>query len=151
MIALGLAVRTGGRPVWAAVLTAAVAATAYATDWEPFTFTEASLTVAGTSVGTVRSVSLSGNNAIERRMRLGSATSKEPLEIGLRDYSGTITTDFDDLTNYGLFTAGTVPGTYTATVRAESGGRSATATVSSVTVRLMTMASPNDASPSTLR
>lgn len=44
MLALGLAVRTGGRPVWAAVLTAAVAATAYATDWEPL--------LAGAAVGT---------------------------------------------------------------------------------------------------
>lgn len=33
--ALALAVRTGGRPIWAAVLTAALAATAFATGWEP--------------------------------------------------------------------------------------------------------------------
>ena len=34
-LAFGLAVRTGGRPIWAAVLTAGLAATAFATDWEP--------------------------------------------------------------------------------------------------------------------
>jgi hypothetical protein len=34
-LALGLAVRTGGRPIWAMLLTAAMAATAFATDWEP--------------------------------------------------------------------------------------------------------------------
>jgi hypothetical protein len=34
-LAFGLAVRTGGRPIWAAVLTAAMAAAAFATDWEP--------------------------------------------------------------------------------------------------------------------
>lgn len=44
LLAFGLAVRTGGRPVWAAVLTAAVAAAAYTSDWEPL--------LAGAAVGT---------------------------------------------------------------------------------------------------
>jgi hypothetical protein len=43
-LALGLAVRTGGRPIWAAVLTAAVAAAAFVTDWQPL--------LAGAAVGT---------------------------------------------------------------------------------------------------
>jgi hypothetical protein len=34
-LALGLAVRTGGRPVWAATLTAVLATAAFATGWEP--------------------------------------------------------------------------------------------------------------------
>jgi hypothetical protein len=34
-LALGLAVRTGGRPIWAMVLTAVVATTAFVTGWEP--------------------------------------------------------------------------------------------------------------------
>ena len=85
----------------------ALATASYDSTWEPFVFTEASLSIAGSSVGTVRDVSISGDNAIETRVRLGSGTSKEPLEIGLRDYSGTITTDFDSLTHYNLFTAGT--------------------------------------------
>ncbi|HET6167076.1 MAG TPA: hypothetical protein VFE07_09635 [Marmoricola sp.] len=34
-LALGLAVRTGGRPIWAAVLTALVGSAAYVTGWEP--------------------------------------------------------------------------------------------------------------------
>ena len=34
-LAFGLAVRTGGRPIWAALLTVAIAATAFATGWEP--------------------------------------------------------------------------------------------------------------------
>ena len=85
----------------------ALATASYDSTWEPFVFTEASLSIDGTPVGTVRDVSLSGDNAIENRIRLGSGTSKEPLEIGLRDYSGTITTDFDSLTHYNLFTSGT--------------------------------------------
>jgi len=84
-----------------------LASASYASDWEPFVFTEASLSIGGTSVATVRDVTLSGNNAIERRIRLGTATSVQPLEIGLRSYTGTITTDFDALTHYALFTAGT--------------------------------------------
>jgi len=43
-LAVGLAVRTGGRPVWAGVLTAAVTVAAYATGWEPL--------VDGAAVGT---------------------------------------------------------------------------------------------------
>jgi hypothetical protein len=34
-LALGLAIRTGGRPVWAALLTAAVVTTAFVTGWTP--------------------------------------------------------------------------------------------------------------------
>ena len=43
-LALGLAVRTGGRPIWAMLLTAAVAIAALVTDWEPL--------LAGAAVGT---------------------------------------------------------------------------------------------------
>lgn len=85
----------------------ALASAAYDTDWQPFVFTEASLTIGGSSAGTVKELSLDGDNAIEARVRLGSATSKEPLEIGLRTYEGTVLTDFDDLTHYNLFVAGT--------------------------------------------
>lgn len=85
----------------------ALAAASYDAAWEPFVFTEASLTIAGTSAGTVRDLSLSGSNAVELRHRLGSANSKQPLEIGLRTYDGTVTTDFDDLTHYNMFVNGT--------------------------------------------
>jgi hypothetical protein len=43
-LALGLAVRTGGRPFLVALLTATIASSAYATDWEPL--------LAGSAVGT---------------------------------------------------------------------------------------------------
>jgi hypothetical protein len=43
-LALGLAVRTGGRPIWAGALTAVLAATAFVTDWDPL--------LAGCAVGT---------------------------------------------------------------------------------------------------
>jgi hypothetical protein len=43
-LALGLAVRTGGRPIWAGVLTALVATAAFVLDWDPL--------LAGAAVGT---------------------------------------------------------------------------------------------------
>jgi hypothetical protein len=43
-LAVGLAVRTGGRPIWAGALTAGVAAAAFVSDWEPLR--------AGAAVGT---------------------------------------------------------------------------------------------------
>ena len=84
-----------------------LATASYDTAWEPFVFTEASLTVAGTSIATVRSLSITGENAIERRVRLGSGVSKEPLQIGRRPYTGTVAMDFDDLTQYAQYVAGT--------------------------------------------
>lgn len=84
-----------------------LATASYPSTWAPFVFTEATVNVTGSPVATVRDVSLTGNNAIERRIRLGVATSVQPLEIGLRSYTGTITTDFDALTHYNLYTAGT--------------------------------------------
>ncbi len=84
-----------------------LASASYDSTWEPFVFTEASLTVAGSPVATVKSVNLSGNNAVETRHRLGSANGLQPLEIGLRDYSGSVVTDFDSLTHYNLFVNGT--------------------------------------------
>lgn len=85
----------------------ALASASYDSTWEPFTFTEASLTLAGSSIATVRSLSITGNNAIERRIRLGSGTSKQPLQIGRRSYTGTVSMDFDDLTEYAKYVAGT--------------------------------------------
>lgn len=85
----------------------ALAAASYDSSWEPFVFTEASLTVAGSAVATVREASLEAGNAVEARHRLGSALSLQPLEIGLREYSGQVVTDFDSLTHYNLFVNGT--------------------------------------------
>lgn len=87
-------------------------ATALATEsldssWAPFSFVQASLTVGGSARNYVRSVSLAGDNAIEARRRLGSADAKEPRKTDQRAYTGTISSDFEDLTDYNLFTAGT--------------------------------------------
>ena len=85
----------------------ALATASFDATWEPFVFTEASLTVAGGAESAVRSVSISADNMVQDRIRLGSGFSKQPLEAGVRPYTGTITTDFEDLDNYTLFVNGT--------------------------------------------
>ncbi len=89
--------------------TATTLATAsYDSTWSPFSFTEASLTVAGSAASSARSVSITGKNAVEPRHRLnGSGTSLNPLQVGLREYGGTVSTDFDSLTDYNRFVNGT--------------------------------------------
>lgn len=84
-----------------------LATASYDSDWEPFTFVEGAVTVDGSEVATVKSFSLSGENAVEHRHRIGSGDSLEPLEAGLRPYTGEIVSDFDALTHYQLYTAGT--------------------------------------------
>jgi hypothetical protein len=85
----------------------ALATASYDSSWSPFVFQEASLTVAAGAENNVREFNLTGNNQIQTRFRLGSATSKNPLGIGVREYTGTVTVDFDGLTDYGRFVNGT--------------------------------------------
>ncbi len=83
-----------------------LAVASYPTGITFFTFVEASLTVGGSAVNTVRKVTLKGdNNLADDRFRLGSATVKEQLESGMREYSGSISADFESLTQYARFTA----------------------------------------------
>lgn len=85
----------------------ALATASYDSAWSPFVFTEASLTVAAGAENSVREFNLTGNNQIQPRFRLGTATSKNPLGIGVREYTGTVTVDFDGLTDYNRFVNGT--------------------------------------------
>lgn len=71
--------------------------------WAPFVFSEASVTIAAVAQTTVRSATIAGDNKLVSRVRLGSTSSLQPLQSGRRDYTGTITTDFDSLTHYNLF------------------------------------------------
>lgn len=86
----------------------ALATASYASGYAPFTFVHGAASIAGSSVGTVRQFNLNGVNGLaDDRFRVGSATVKEQLEAAVRAYTGTITTDFDSLTAYARFTAGT--------------------------------------------
>lgn len=84
-----------------------LASASYDTTLNPFVFTEASLSIGGATNNTVQSVELSGSNGLTERFRLGQATSREYLENALREYTGTLTTDFEDLTAYNRFVNGT--------------------------------------------
>jgi len=85
----------------------ALASASYDAALAPFVFTEGSLVVASTTNNAVQSFELSGDNAVIPRVRLGSATSREPLANDMRTYDGTIVTDFEDLTAYNRFVNGT--------------------------------------------
>lgn len=88
----------------------ALAAASYPTA-APFVFTEGSLSLgaAGSEVqvATVSEASISGDNNVTDRVKLGSATSKEPLQNGMRTYEADITAEFEDLTAYNRIVNGT--------------------------------------------
>lgn len=72
----------------------------------PFVFTEGSLSIAGSTNNVVQSFELTGDNGITERPRLGSEYSREYLQNGFREFTGTITADFEDLTQYNRFLDG---------------------------------------------
>lgn len=84
----------------------ALASASYDSELSPFVFTEGSLTIGGTAQNAVKSVDLTGSNGLTDRFRLGSATSREYLENAVREYTGTVVTDFESLTNYDRFLNG---------------------------------------------
>jgi hypothetical protein len=86
----------------------ALASASYPAGLSMFVFTEATLTIAGSAVNTVRSCNLKGANTLaDDRHRLGSATVKEQLESGVREYTGEVSADFESLTAYNRFVNGT--------------------------------------------
>lgn len=84
----------------------ALAAASYPTA-APFVFTEGSLSLAGTVVATVSDATINTDNNITDRVKLGGATSKEPLQNGMRSYTADITAEFEDLTVYNRVLNGT--------------------------------------------
>lgn len=86
-------------------------ATAVYEDEEPFTFVNAYLMVNDVEV-CVTEFSLNGSNTLmtDRHRMCGGladrAQQSEPVENGLRDYTGSFKADFKDLTLYNLYTSG---------------------------------------------
>lgn len=87
-----------------------LATASYPANDDPFVFTEGSLTVGGTNV-CIKDFTLTGDNALATDRHFicsgQGAAPKEPLENGFRDIGGSFTADFENLTQYGLYTAGT--------------------------------------------
>lgn len=85
----------------------ALASASYASGIKPIPFTGASVTLAGSGAN-VKKVTLKGDNKLDKDRRfLGSGTISQPLEADLREYTGTLDMEFESLTNYARFTAGT--------------------------------------------
>lgn len=85
-----------------------LAAVSYLSGIAPFVFTEGVIQIAGAQVATCSQFDLKGTNGLNTtRKRLGFATVNQQLEGALRDYSGTIMAEFESLTAYNRYTAGT--------------------------------------------
>lgn len=84
----------------------ALATASYDAVLAPFVFTQANLTIAGSAVP-VKSAEIVGSTGLTDRYRLNSATSKEYLQNDFREYTGTATADFENLTQYNRFINGT--------------------------------------------
>lgn len=87
-----------------------LASASYDSAYNPFVYTKGSLTIAGSSVD-VKEVSLSGENGLATDRHFIRSTNpaqpKEALEAEMREYSGSLTADFEDLTAYNRFVNGT--------------------------------------------
>lgn len=87
-----------------------LASASYPATLTPFIFTNASLTIAGSSYD-VKNLKLAGNNGLALNRHFIRATNPARPKIGLesarRSYTGTLTSDFIDLTAYNRFVNGT--------------------------------------------
>lgn len=85
-----------------------LASASYGTgDAKPFTFAHASATVAGGAVP-VKEISIKGVNGLDtERFFIGSDQISQPVENGLREYTGEATLEFSGLTQLNRFRNGT--------------------------------------------
>ena len=85
----------------------ALASASYATGAAiPFVFAGATATIAGSAVN-VKQGTLAGDNKLGRRFFAGSRLTAQPIQGALREYTGTLQLEFEDLTQYNRFTGGT--------------------------------------------
>jgi hypothetical protein len=85
----------------------ALATASYTSGSNVFSFVHGAITIAGVAVK-VREFELSGDNKLnDDRFFLGQDTTSEPLESKVRAYGGSLTCDFESLTAYNRFVAGT--------------------------------------------
>lgn len=84
----------------------ALASATYPTSIKPLKFNHAAITLGGSSVN-VKALTIAGDNMIDDGRRfLGSQYISEPLEMGLREYTGSLDVEFTDLTQYRRFVTG---------------------------------------------
>jgi hypothetical protein len=87
----------------------AIATPAYPASMTPFNYTDATIEINDSAISTFTSFSLDGDLAMktDRRFLKGAATKAQPKRAGVPSYTGTITGEFEDLTQYAAFVAGT--------------------------------------------
>ena len=87
----------------------AIATPSYPASMTPFNYTEATIEIDDSAVNTFTSFSLDGDLAMktDRRFLKGSATKGQPKRSGVPSYTGTISGEFEDLTQFSAFANGT--------------------------------------------
>jgi hypothetical protein len=82
----------------------ALATASFGTDAaSPFSYVQGTVSISSTDV-CIRELTLSGDNQLsDERRCLGARVIREPLEMALRDYTGTATLEFANTTQYGYF------------------------------------------------
>lgn len=85
----------------------ALASASYPTGLEPFVFTEGALTIDG-SATFVKSFSLKGSNGLATERRGLSGSKREPLAGEIASITGSLECEFESLSNYAAWIAGTV-------------------------------------------
>lgn len=85
----------------------ALATATYATAVKPLVYHEGTVTIGGSSAK-VKAITISGDNGLDSERRfMGQRTIDEPLEADLRTYEGSIEIEFNTLTEYNRYIAGT--------------------------------------------
>ncbi len=76
----------------------------------PFDWTQAAVQLGGSSVDNVRAIEFAGDLGLktDRRHLRGSSLKKAPRRAAVPTYSGSLTSDFSDVTEYDRFVAGDI-------------------------------------------
>lgn len=102
-----------------------LASASYPTGVQLFNWTQGVIQIASSTVGVVTDFEVTVSNAHKSdRYFLGAATMSEPIIAGMTEITGSMTVEFDSLTNYNRFVNGTVAAVnakWTAATEIESG------------------------------
>lgn len=102
-----------------------LATASYPTGNQIFNWTQGVISIAGSTVGVVSDFEVTINNGLkDDRYFLGASTMSEPIIADMTSIEGTMTVEFDGLTNYNRFVSGTeaaVSAKWTAATEIESG------------------------------
>jgi hypothetical protein len=92
-----------------ALATATYPITSGAASFDYLNWTQGAITIGGSPVGVVTDFSVEVNNNLKSdRYFLGAATMNEPIIAAMTEISGSMTVEFDGLTNYNRFVNGTI-------------------------------------------